>query len=47
MNTVAVLRTPARNLICAVAACLLTVILMGEIGQAPVQAAQRAALLQA
>jgi len=33
-----------RSLACAVAACLLTVVLLGSIGQSPVQAAQSAAI---
>jgi hypothetical protein len=33
-----------RSLACALAACLLTVVLLGSINQAPVQAAQAAAL---
>ena len=36
-----------RNLICALAACILTVVLLGGISQAPAQAAQRAVWLQA
>ena len=36
-----------RNLICALAACILTVVMLGGIGHAPAQAAQRAMLLQA
>jgi hypothetical protein len=36
-----------RNLICAMAACLLTVVMLGGIGHVPAQAAQRAMLLQA
>jgi hypothetical protein len=36
-----------RNLICALAACILTVVLLGGITHSPTQAAQRATLLQA
>ena len=36
-----------RNLICALGACILTVVMLGGISQAPTQAAQRAMLLQA
>jgi hypothetical protein len=35
-----------RKLLCAVAACLLTVVLLGEVGKSPAQAAQRAAVEQ-
>jgi uncharacterized protein YsxB (DUF464 family) len=35
-----------RKLVCAVAACLLTVVLLGEVGKSPAQAAQRAAVEQ-
>jgi hypothetical protein len=33
-----------RSFACALAACLLTVVLLGSIGQSPVQAAQSAAI---
>jgi hypothetical protein len=46
MNNVTAYKIPARNLICALAACILTVLLLGEISQASVQAAQHALLLQ-
>ena len=36
-----------RTLICALAACLLTVVLLSGITRAPTQAAQQARLLQA
>ena len=36
-----------RNAICALAACVLTVVLLNGISHAPVQAAQRAVLQQA
>ena len=35
-----------RNVLCAMAACLLTVVLLGEVGKSPAQAAQRAAAEQ-
>ena len=35
-----------RKLLCAFAACLLTVVLLGEVGKSPAQAAQRAAVEQ-
>jgi hypothetical protein len=47
MNTMTPYISHGRNLICALAACLLTVVLLGGISQAPVQAAQRAVLQQA
>ena len=34
----------SRDIFCALAACLLTIVLLGGIGHAPAQAAQRAAL---
>ena len=46
MNTIAYTLS-ARKLICAAAACLLTVLLLGEFSNAAVQAAQHAVLLQA
>jgi hypothetical protein len=36
-----------RNLVCAFAAVALTVVLLGEVGKSPAQAAQRAAAEQA
>jgi hypothetical protein len=36
-----------RSFACAVAACLLTVVLLGSIAQSPVQAARSAAIEQA
>jgi hypothetical protein len=47
MNTDTAYRIPAHKLIGALAACLLTVVLLGEISAVAVQAAQRAALQQA
>ena len=47
MNTATHCYDYGRNLICALAACLLTVVLLGAISHAPVQAAQRAMLQQA
>jgi hypothetical protein len=47
MNTTTPYKIHGRNLICALAACLLTVVLLGGISQVPVQAAQRASLQQA
>lgn len=35
-----------RKLLCAIAACFLTVVLLGEVGKSPAQAAQRAAIEQ-
>lgn len=35
-----------RQLLCAFAACLLTVVLLGAVGKSPAQAAQRAAVEQ-
>ncbi len=35
-----------RKLLCAFAACLLTGVLLGEVGKSPAQAAQRAAIEQ-
>lgn len=35
-----------RKLLCAFAACLLTVVLFGAVGKSPAQAAQRAAIEQ-
>jgi hypothetical protein len=35
-----------RKLLCALAACVLTVVLLGEVGKSPAQAAQRAAVEQ-
>ncbi len=35
-----------RKLLCAFAACLFTVVLLGEVGKSPAQAAQRAAIEQ-
>jgi hypothetical protein len=35
-----------RKLLCAFAACLLTAVLLGEVGKSPAQAAQRAAVEQ-
>jgi hypothetical protein len=31
-----------RDVLCAIAACILTVVLLGVVGESPVQAAQRA-----
>ena len=36
-----------RNVLCAFAACALTVVLLGAVGKSPAQAAQRAAAEQA
>ena len=36
-----------RKALCAFAACVLTVLLLGEVGKSPAQAAQRAAAEQA
>ena len=47
MNTTTAYTIPGRNVICALAACILTVVLLGEINQASVQAAQHALLQQA
>jgi hypothetical protein len=47
MNTVNHVYGYGRNLICALAACILTVVLLGGITHAPTQAAQQARLLQA
>jgi hypothetical protein len=47
MNTATVYSIPVHKLIGALAACVLTVVLLGEISQVSVQAAQRAVLLQA
>jgi hypothetical protein len=47
MNATTTHKIHGRHLICALAACLLTVVLMGEISQVFVQAAQRAVLQQA
>jgi hypothetical protein len=47
MNIANHYHTYSRNLICALAACILTVVMLGGIGHAPAQAAQRAMLLQA
>ena len=47
MNAATMHRIPHRRLIGALAACVLTVVLLGEIGQACVLAAQQAMLLQA
>ena len=47
MDTTAPTGIPFRSLICALAACVLTVILLAGISQAPEQAAQHAVLLQA
>jgi hypothetical protein len=46
MNTTTAYTLPARRLICALAACVLTVVFLGEISQASVQAAQHALRLQ-
>jgi hypothetical protein len=35
-----------RKILCAFAACLFTVVLLGEVGKSPAQAAQRAAVEQ-
>jgi S-adenosylmethionine hydrolase len=43
MNAITTQTFHGRNIFCALAACILTVLLLGEIGQASVQAAQRAA----
>jgi hypothetical protein len=48
MNTMAPFKIPVRSLVCALAACLLTVVLLAGISQGPAeQAAQRTVLLQA
>lgn len=47
MYTTTTHKIHGRHLVCALAACLLTILLLGEIGQAAVQAAQRAVLQQA
>lgn len=47
MNATTTVSGYGRNLICALAACLLTVVLLGGISHAPVQAAQRALVQQA
>jgi hypothetical protein len=47
MHTTTTFKIHGRYLICALAACLLTVVLMGGISQVSVQAAQRAVLQQA
>lgn len=47
MHTTTTYRIHGRILICALAACVLTIVLLGGISQSPVQAAQRALLLQA
>ena len=47
MYTTTTYTFPARKLICALAACVLTVVFVGEISQASVQAAQHTLLLQA
>jgi len=44
MNTASKTLGFARSFACAVAACLLTVVLLGSIGQSPVQAARSAAI---
>jgi hypothetical protein len=43
MNTASKTLGFGRSFACALAACLLTVVLLGSIGQSPVQAAQSAA----
>ncbi len=47
MNTTTTYKIHGRHLICALAACLLTVVLMGTVGHATVQVAHRALLQQA
>jgi hypothetical protein len=47
MNTATVYKIPVRTLICALAACIFTVVLLGEIGSVSTQAAQRAVLQRA
>ncbi len=47
MYTTTTYTSPARKLLCAVAAFLLTVVFKGEINQASVPAAQHPVLLQA
>ncbi len=47
MNTATPYTSPARTLICALAACALTVVLLGEISGATVHSAQRVVLQQA
>jgi hypothetical protein len=47
MNATTTYKIHGRNLICALAACILTVVLLSGISQASVQAAQRAVLQQA
>jgi hypothetical protein len=44
MNTACTTIGLGRSIVCALAACLLTVVLLGSIGQSPVQAAQSAAI---
>ena len=44
MNTTRIHSGFSRDILCALAACLLTIVLLGGIGHAPAQAAQRAAL---
>ena len=47
MNTACKTLGFGRSFACAVAACLLTVVLLGSIAQSPVQAARSAAIEQA
>jgi hypothetical protein len=47
MNSAITRKIPVRNFICALAACVLTVVLLGGISQGSEQAAQRAVLQQA
>ena len=44
MNTASKTLGFGRSFTCALAACLLTVVLLGSIGQSPVQAARSAAI---
>jgi hypothetical protein len=44
MNTASKTLGFGRSLACALAACLLTAVLLGSIGQSPVQAARSAAI---
>ena len=47
MNATTTYKIHGRNLICALASCVLTVVLLGVISQVSMQFAQRAVLLQA
>jgi hypothetical protein len=47
MNAATTHNSHGRNLICVLAACILTIVMPGGITQAPVQVAQRAQLQQA